>query len=167
MDPATAALESCANSERINITALAKDRGVPMTTLWHRHHGRPTGRDRGAKQQYLTPSEEKALINFLLQWSTHGDPVRIKFLPSLAFSIARQRSPKNIAIKPPGRNWAQGFKKRHPELKPRRVRAMDLNRHDNNIYDKVTDWFEVIEKALQIRLFCPRTYITWMRLELC
>jgi hypothetical protein len=104
MDPATAALQSCANVENINITALAKGHGVPMTTVWHRHHGRATGRDRGAKQQYLTPSEEKALTNFLLQWSDYGNPVRIKFLRSLAFSIARQRSPANEAIKPPGRN---------------------------------------------------------------
>jgi hypothetical protein len=32
MDPATAALQSCDGSGEINITALAKDHGVPMTT---------------------------------------------------------------------------------------------------------------------------------------
>jgi hypothetical protein len=52
-------------------------------------------------------------------------------------------------MKPPGRNWAQGFEKRHPELKPRRVRAMDWNRHEKNIYDKITDWFEIIRKVLE------------------
>jgi DDE superfamily endonuclease len=35
-----------------------------------------------------------------------GNPVRIKFIPSLAFSIARQRSTTVKAIKPPGKNWA-------------------------------------------------------------
>jgi hypothetical protein len=150
MDPATAALQSCANSTEVNITAVAKDHGVPMTTVWHRHHGRASARDRASTQQYLNPSEEKALANFLLQWSANGNPVRIKFLPSLAFSIARQRS-TNKAIKRPGRNWAQGFKKRHPALTPRRVRAMDWQRHDNNIYDKITDWFDVMGKALQDR----------------
>lgn len=100
-------------------------------------------------QQYLTPSEEKALSKFLLQMSNHGSPVRIKFLLSLAFSIACQRSTAHRAIKPPGRNWAQGFEKRHPELKSRRVRVIDWMRHENNIYDKTTDWFETIGKALQ------------------
>jgi hypothetical protein len=104
MNPATAALQSCGGFEEINITALAKDHGVPMTTLWHRNRGRATVRERAATQQYLTPSEEKALSKFLLQMSNHGSPVRIKFLPSLAFSIARQRSSVHKALKPPGRN---------------------------------------------------------------
>jgi hypothetical protein len=32
---------------------------------------------------------------------------------------------------------------------------MDLNRYDNNIYDKITEWFEVIEKTLQDRTILP------------
>jgi hypothetical protein len=52
-------------------------------------------------------------------------------------------------VKPPGRNWAQAFQKRHPELKARRVRALDWNRHDKNIYDKIIHWFEVMGKELQ------------------
>ena len=80
--------------------------------------------------------------------------MRIKFLPSLAFSIARQRS-TNKAIKPPGKNWAQAFEKRHPELKARRVRAIDWKRHGNNIHDKITEWFEVIGKVLQDPAILP------------
>jgi hypothetical protein len=52
-------------------------------------------------------------------------------------------------MKPPGKNCAQGFEKRHPELKTRRVRAIDWNRHENNIYNKIKDWFEKIRKALE------------------
>lgn len=33
-------------------------------------------------------------------------------------------------------------------LKPRRVRAIDWNRHDKNINGKITHWFEIIEKEL-------------------
>lgn len=77
-----------------------------------------------------------------------GNPVRIKCIPSLTFSIARQRS-TNKATKPPRKNWAQGFQKRHPALKSRQVRAMAWERHENNIYDKITHWFEVIGKVLQ------------------
>lgn len=80
--------------------------------------------------------------------SNFGCPVRIKFLPSLAFSIARWRTTTDKAIKPLGKNWAQAFARRHSELKARRVRTLDWNRYDNNIYDKVTHWFEVIKKEL-------------------
>jgi hypothetical protein len=82
-----------------------------------------------------------------------GSPVRIKFLRSLAFHIARQRS--NKPTKPPGKNWPQAFEKRHPELKSRRVRPIDWNRHENNIYDKITHWFEVIGKVLQDPAILP------------
>ena len=75
--------------------------------------------------------------------------MRIKFIPSLAFSIAHQRSTTDKAIKPPGKNWPQGFIKRHPALKPKRLRAMDWKRHDNNIYNKVINWFEVIENVVK------------------
>lgn len=84
-----------------------------------------------------------------------GNPVRIKFLPSLAFSIARQRSTTNKAIKPPGKNWAQGLEKRHPALKSRRVRAIDWKRHKTNIYDKIKHWFEVIGKVVQDPAIVP------------
>jgi hypothetical protein len=75
--------------------------------------------------------------------------VRIKFIPSLAFSIARQRSTTNKPFKPLGKNWARAFEKRHLELKARRVRAIDWKRYGNNIHDKIIEWFEVIGKVLQ------------------
>jgi hypothetical protein len=40
-------------------------------------------------------------------------------------------------IRPPGKNWPQAFCKRYPKLKAKRVKALDWNRHDTNIYDKV------------------------------
>ncbi|CBY01013.1 hypothetical protein LEMA_P021430.1 [Plenodomus lingam JN3] len=50
---------------------------------------------------------------------------------------------------PPKKNWPQGFRRRHPEIKLRSNRAMPWERHDNNIYDKVKKWFNVIEKELR------------------
>ncbi|TVY93491.1 hypothetical protein LAWI1_G001484 [Lachnellula willkommii] len=107
-------------------------------------------------QQYLTPQEEKALVDFLLRMSDLGCLVRVKFLPSLAFSIARRRTTTDRAIKPPNKNWSQAFERRHPDLKARRVRAMDWSRYDKNIYNKITHWFEVIEKELRRPDIDPR-----------
>jgi hypothetical protein len=117
---------------------ISKRSKVPPSTLHHRAHGRCSKEQKAQSQQYLTPSEEKALEKFLKLISDLGNPVRIKFVPSLAFNIARERSTTRKAIKPPGKNWALGFSKRHPALKSRRVRAIDWKRHENNIYDKIT-----------------------------
>ena len=64
----------------------------------------------------------------------------MQHIPSLAFSLARQRS--TTMDKPPGKNWARAFEKIHPELKARRVRSMDWKRHENNTYVKIIYWFE-------------------------
>jgi hypothetical protein len=132
--------------------ALADHHDVPRSTLHDRAHGRRSQEEKAQSQQYLTPCEEKAIINFLLQMAEFGQPVRIKHIPSLAFSVARQRS-KNMPPKPPGRNWARAFEKRHPELKARRSTALDWNRY--NIYDKVVHWFEVIGQMLKDQTVLP------------
>lgn len=126
------------------------DRGeVPHTTLHHRASGRRSMEEKAQSQQYLTPHEEDALVHFLLQMSDLGQPVRIKFIRFLAFCVTRQRAETNRPLKPPGKNWTRGFEKRHPQTQARRVKAMDWNRHEKNIYPKITHWFEVIGRVLQ------------------
>jgi hypothetical protein len=97
--------------------ALAEHSGVARSTLYYRALGRRSKEQKAQSQQYLTPCEEKAVVNFLLQMAEFEQPVRIKHIPSLAFSVARQRS-TNKPPKPPGRNWARAFEKRHPEPPP-------------------------------------------------
>ncbi len=134
---------------------ISKRSKVPPSTLHHRAHGRRSKEQKAQSQQYLTPSEEKALEKVLKLISDLGNPVRIKFLHSLAFSIARQRFTTGKAIKPPGKNWAQGFSKRHPVLKLKRVRAIDWKRHETNVYEKIIHWFEVIGKVVQDPAILP------------
>jgi Tc5 transposase-like DNA-binding protein len=157
MGPASVALsEGLEPNERRTYAALSKRHKVPRTTVWNRAHGRLSITEKAKRQQYLTPAEEKALVKYLLQMSNNGYPVPIKYLCSLAFTIARWRSSTtNEAIKPPGKNWPQAFHKRHPELKPRKVKALDWNRHDKNIYGKVTYWFEIIGPQLHDPIIKP------------
>jgi len=155
-DPASKALaEASLPGEPRTYDAISKRSRVPLTTLYYRNHGRRSKEEKAQGQQYLTPSEEKALERYLKLMADLGNPVRIKFLPSLAFSIARQHSTTNKVIKAPSKNWAQAFQKRHPALKSRRVRAMAWERHENNIYYKITHWFEVIREVLQDPAILP------------
>ncbi|KAF5847260.1 hypothetical protein GGP41_003557 [Bipolaris sorokiniana] len=129
--------------------ARADRGGVPHTTLHHRARGRRSIEEKARSQQYLAPYEEDALVHFLLQMSDLGQLVRIKYIRFLAFCVTRQRSKTDRPLKPPGKNWTQGFEKRHPETQARRVKALDWNRHERNIYWKVTHWFEVIGRLLR------------------
>ena len=51
--------------------------------------------------------------------------------------------------KPLGKNWAKALENRHLELKARRVKALNWNRYEKNIYEKITDWFKKIGQVLQ------------------
>jgi hypothetical protein len=150
MDPASLALvQALPAGVRDTYAARSEHSNVPISTLVHRSNGRRSREDLAQSQQYLTREEEKALVKFLLLMSSLGQPVRIKFMRSLALSIVRQRSPEGRLIKPPGKNWPRAFEKRHPELQARKVKSIDWKRHENNIYDKIVEWFDVIGQVLE------------------
>jgi hypothetical protein len=128
MDRASKALAQAPSDVLRTWAALSDSSGVPLTTLYYRAHGRPSREDKTRRQQYLTVEEEKALVAFLLLMASLGQPVRMKYIPALAHSIARQRATTNSPNKPPNKNWARAFERRHPELKARRARAMDWKR---------------------------------------
>jgi hypothetical protein len=100
---------------------------VPISTLWHHEYGRLSQKDAAAKRQYLTPSEEKALVDYILE--SH-DPVLVKSVGQLAWTIARRRSSTfeiltdDDSIRPPGKNWVQKFYKRQ-NLRSRILKPLD------------------------------------------
>jgi hypothetical protein len=83
--------------------SIADDR-KPHSTLHARARGRRSIEAKAQSQQYLTPFEEKAVIDFILQMSDLGTSVRIKYIPSTAFSVTRHRLEADRPVKPPGKN---------------------------------------------------------------
>jgi hypothetical protein len=128
--------------------AVADHSGVPYSTLYQRARGRQSIEAKAQGQQYLAPFEEKAVVDFVLHMAELGTPVRIKYIPSLAFTVTRHRPEADRPTNPPNKNWTKAFENRHPELKARKVKALDWNRHEKNIYHKIEEWFEVIGKVL-------------------
>src|SRR4030081_1543872 len=91
-DPAKVVLERIGHSPENTYAALCELSGVPESTLWHRDHGRDSIQQRAAKQQRLSPQEEKALVSYLLRMSANGYPLPVKFARNLAHVIMLQRS---------------------------------------------------------------------------
>ena len=95
MDPASRALAMELPLGVPDTKANRAEHGdASLSTIYHRAAGRPSARQRDDDNQWLTPPEEKALIKFLLYMADLGQPVRIKYIGSLAFSIARHRPSK-------------------------------------------------------------------------
>jgi hypothetical protein len=61
---------------------------IPYYTRYYRERGRPSMKEKAQSQQYLTPPEEKALVTFILRMGAVGTPIRVKYIPALAFCIA-------------------------------------------------------------------------------
>jgi hypothetical protein len=150
MDKASRALaEGVPAGVPFSFRALADHSDVSHSTLHRRSHGGRSFEQKGQDQQYLTPWEEEALVKFILQMANFGTPIRIKFIPALAYRLTLQRHQSARPRKPPHINWTRAFRKRHPILDARMVGALDWNRHDKNIYPKSEHWFEVIGPVLQ------------------
>ena len=148
MDKASQVLaEDHYSGEHTSFRARSRRSNVPRTTLQHRARGRRSLTEKAQSQQHLTPWEEKALVKFLVHQDALGQPVRIKYVGSIAFSLARRRTTSQTAIKPPSKNWPWCFYRRHPELKASTAKALDWNRHD--IREKVVHWFDIIGQVLQ------------------
>ena len=129
--------------------ALADHSHVARSTLHHRARGRRSMEEKAKSQQYLTPWEEDVVVKFMRQMALLGQPIRMKFIPAIAFSATRERPKADRPLKPPGKNWAKALENRHPELQARRLSALDWNRHEKNTYDKVVHWFAVIGEVLK------------------
>lgn len=110
--------------------AIADHSGIPKYTLHRRARGRRSIESKAISQHYLAPYEEKAVVEFILQMAGLGTPVRMKYTPAIAFSATRHRSEGDRPSKPPGPNWAKALENRNPELRAKRVKALDWNRHE-------------------------------------
>lgn len=146
---------------RTSYAIQSRSAGIPASTLWRRANNKPSLADKAANQQYLTPQEEKALVEYVLRLADNGYPLPVKFLRSLALIIVRQRSSifqitdPGLEVRPPGKNWPQGFYRQHPQLKARRLRAIDWKRDGRHIEDKVRHWFDIIGRELADPVILP------------
>jgi hypothetical protein len=79
--------------------------------------------------------------------SANGYALPVKFARNLAYVIVLRRSSipatNRNDVHPLGKNWPQAFYKRHPELKAMQMKAIDWDRHDHHIHEKVVEWFLV------------------------
>jgi hypothetical protein len=78
-----------------------------------------------------------------------GYLIRIKFIPSLAYSVTCYQPTAERPLKAHGRNWAKALEKRYLILIAQKVKALNWNRHEKNTYKKIAHWFEVIKDVLQ------------------
>ena len=101
-------------------------------------------------------SKEQAIVDFVLRADRNGFPAEVKDLHHYATVFLRGRVARRKREKAskapsqvPAKDWPQAFCKRHPEIKVARLRRLDRRRHEKNIYNKVVNWFDLMQPELE------------------
>ena len=74
--------------------------------------------------QRLSPREEEALRDWIIQLAVWGWPVQVWQLHAMASSLLLRKGD----TKPLGINWTQAFLQRHPTLKSRFITGLNKER---------------------------------------
>lgn len=108
MDRASLALaQAFAEGVPKSLRAIADHKNVPLSTLHARARGRESIKTKAQRQQYLQPFEERVLVEFILEMSELGTPIRNKFIPSIAFTITRHRLRADRPARKPNKSQAK------------------------------------------------------------
>jgi hypothetical protein len=122
-----------------SIRQAAEQYNVSRVTLSRRMNGTRSKRDSSVGTQRLTPSEEKVLVQKVLELDYRGIPIRLDKLRDFASSITEARG-----APPVGSKWAYNFVKRTLGLRTRMTRSLDYRRAQSEDPKKIKEWFDVI-----------------------
>ena len=78
------ALEALRNDKNSKLEAVARLYNVPASTLCRRRAGRPARRDTIPNSRRLTDSEEKALVQYIIELSERAFPPRLRGVEDMA-----------------------------------------------------------------------------------
>ncbi len=106
------ALEAIRNDEKLSLRAAAKLYNVPESTLCSRRAGILARRDTTPNSRRLTDSEEKAIVQYILELVARSFPPRLRGVEDMANHLLRVRD-----TPPVGKLWAYNFVERHLEIK--------------------------------------------------
>ena len=136
------ALEALEKDENLSLRAAAKIYDVSRTTLAQRRVGRLPRRDLLANSRRLTDSEEKAIVQYILELVARSFPPRLRGVEDMANQLLHVRD-----APPVGKLWAHNFVKRQPELRTRYTRRYDYQRAKCEDPRVIGEWFTLVRNV--------------------
>ena len=136
------ALQALQRDKNLSIRSAAKIYNIPATTIRHRRDGRTARRDTRPNSTKLTESEEEAIIQYVIELVTRSFPPRLRGVEEMANYLLRVRD-----APPVGKNWAQNFVKRRPELRTHWSRKYDYQRAKCEDPAIIGPWFNLVRNT--------------------
>ena len=133
--------EASAANENPSQAKLARQYGIPSSTLWNRINGRKTAAARNPQFQRLSPDEEAAIRDWILRLQAWGWSSRVKQVRSIAKELLIKKSDdKSVEV-----NWPQKFLKHHSQIKTVYISSFNKERAMTQNHDILTDWFNLFQ----------------------
>jgi hypothetical protein len=133
------AMQALENDLTLSVRKAATIYKAPRTTLRRRVKGKPAQVDTTVKTRKLSNLEEDTIVQRLLQLDSQGFPVQVGSVEDMANLLRRERD-----ASPVGKNWAENFIRRQPEIKTCQTRSYDNQRALCEDPRKIQDWFRLV-----------------------
>jgi hypothetical protein len=95
---------------QVSLRVLAERNGVDKETLRRRANGRQGITEMNVKKQWLTPNEERVVLDHILMSADRGFPMKPRAVVLSANEILKSRGAETID---PESNWVHRFLNRH------------------------------------------------------
>ena len=136
------ALQALQNDENLSERAAAKHYGVDRRTLGRRRAGRPARRDTTPKSRRLTDSEEKAIVQYVLELDARSFPPRLRSVEDMANQLLRVCDAPLV-----GKLWAYNFVHRQEKIRTRWTRRYDYQRAKCEDPKVIGEWFALVRNV--------------------
>lgn len=157
-DEISKAVEAYHQRKKPKIKALAREFGVPYTTLYGRVHGRKNGSQRADDNKALNQIQEKALISWLESLNAvdiSPPPTSIK--ASANWLLARSGEDKTV-----GRNWVYRFINRlPPHFNYNTLKPIEKARIDSADLANLALWFRNVSQVFEKHEIQPAEIYNW------
>ena len=134
-----------AEKKEPSIRAIARMHGLVHTTVQRRSEGTLSNKDAHIIQQRLSPGEEAALREWILQLAEWGWPARVSKVKKMAEEILHERKDFKLL----GPNWVAKFLSRYDDLKTRFSQPLDKERAAATSPETVQRWFDLVARTIK------------------
>ncbi len=126
-----------------SVRAAAASYDVSHITLHRRIHGMASRRDTTPNSRKLTPAEELAIIQYILDLDSRGFPPRPQAVQEMADLLLAERD-----APPVGKNWTSNFITRRTEIKTKFNRKYDYKRAQCEDPVIIQGWFQLVRNTM-------------------
>ena len=138
-----------------SLRSLAREFGIPRSTLRHRLSGTQARRDAFEWRQSLSRIQEDRLTQWVLTQAALGVPATHAQIRLFGNRILEAQGTPEIRL---GRHWMERFLKRHPVLRTQRARRIDSVRVNGATGPVIQAWFPLLQIPAVKKILAANRY---------